>query len=109
MGTILDLTKKGSHTYVDNPYWSVFQIRVKFLLHSIYLNSNFNKLMDQEAKRHRYDDEIRYDDIQTKEVKTEAEKDQIKKETMQEKGVYLSNTDKGNVILFNILTLNDRY
>ena len=28
---------------------------------------------------------------------------------MNEKGVYLANTDQGNVILFNILTLNDRY
>lgn len=28
---------------------------------------------------------------------------------MLEKGVHLSNTDQGNVLLFNILTLNDRY
>lgn len=26
-----------------------------------------------------------------------------------EKGVHLSNTDRGNVLLFNILTLNERY
>lgn len=68
MGTILDLTKQSSHTYVDNPYWSVFQIRVKFLLHSIYVNSNFTKLMEQEAKRFRYEDQIRIEDNQIKQA-----------------------------------------
>ena len=109
MGTILDLSKQGSHTYVDNPHWSVFQIRVKFLLHSIYVNSNFNKIMEQEAKRYRYQDEIKIDDTISKEVQTEDEKLKQQKDRMNEKGVYLANTDQGNVILFNILTLNDRY
>ena len=57
MGTILDLNKQTSHSYVDNPYWSVFQIRVKFLLHSIYINKNFNQLLLQDKQRHRYEDE----------------------------------------------------
>ena len=57
MGTILDLTKRSSHSYVDNPYWSVFQIRVKFLLHNIYVNKNFSHLQVQDAKRHRYHDQ----------------------------------------------------
>jgi hypothetical protein len=28
---------------------------------------------------------------------------------MNEKGVHLANTDQGKVVLFNILTLNERY
>ena len=27
----MDLTKGSSHDYVDNPFWSVFQIKVKSL------------------------------------------------------------------------------
>ena len=29
MGTIMDLFKGSSHDYVDNPFWSVMQIKVK--------------------------------------------------------------------------------
>ena len=29
MGTVMDLARGGSHDYVDNPYWSIFQIKVK--------------------------------------------------------------------------------
>ncbi len=35
MGTIMDLTKGSSHDHVDNPFWSVFQIKVKHLQGSI--------------------------------------------------------------------------
>ena len=59
MGTLLDLNKSRSHSYVDNPYWSIFQIRVKFLLHSIYVNNNFKALKQEEGKRYQYQDEIR--------------------------------------------------
>jgi len=31
MGTIWDLTKRSSLDYVDNPYWSAFQIKVRNL------------------------------------------------------------------------------
>ena len=31
------------------------------------------------------------------------------KEMIEEKGVHLCNTDRGNVLLFNVLTLNERY
>lgn len=38
---MLDLfQKRSSHDYVDNPYWSLFQIRVKYLLHSIFIKQN---------------------------------------------------------------------
>jgi len=42
-------------------------------------------------------------------VSTQADKDQNLKDLCLEKGVHLSNTDRGNVLLFNILTLNERY
>ena len=35
MGTIMDLTKGSSHDHVDNPFWSVFQIKVKHLPGSV--------------------------------------------------------------------------
>jgi hypothetical protein len=31
MGTIWDLTKRSSFDYVDNPYWSIFQIKTRNL------------------------------------------------------------------------------
>ena len=31
MGTIWDLTKRSSLDYVDNPFWSAFQIKVRSL------------------------------------------------------------------------------
>ena len=34
MGTIMDLTRGSSHDHVDNPFWSVFQIKVKSLTSS---------------------------------------------------------------------------
>ena len=42
MGTILDLNKGATYDYVDNAYWSLFQIRVKYLLHKIYVDNNLN-------------------------------------------------------------------
>lgn len=42
MGTLLDLNKQSSFDYVDNAYWSCFQIRVKYLLHKIYVERNLN-------------------------------------------------------------------
>ena len=29
MGSIMDIARSGSHDYVDNPFWSVMQIKVK--------------------------------------------------------------------------------
>ena len=29
MGTVMDLMRGSTHDYVDNPYWSVLQIKVK--------------------------------------------------------------------------------
>ena len=29
MGTVMDLMRGGTHDYVDNPFWSVLQIKVK--------------------------------------------------------------------------------
>lgn len=29
MGTVMDLMRGSTHDYVDNPFWSVLQIKVK--------------------------------------------------------------------------------
>lgn len=44
MGTLLDLNKQSSFDYVDNSHWSSFQIRVKYLLHKIYVERNFDEI-----------------------------------------------------------------
>jgi hypothetical protein len=44
MGTLMDLNKSSTHDYVDNPYWSVFQVRVKYLLHNVYINNHLEQL-----------------------------------------------------------------
>jgi hypothetical protein len=44
MGTLFDLNKSSTHDYVDNPYWSVFQVRVKYLLHNVYINNHLEHL-----------------------------------------------------------------
>ena len=44
MGTLFDLGKASSHDYVDNPFWSIFQIRVKYLLHQIQVRENFETI-----------------------------------------------------------------
>ena len=33
MGTLFDMNKTSTHDYVDNPFWSINQIRVKYLMH----------------------------------------------------------------------------
>ena len=38
MVTLMDLNNSSTHDYVDNPYWSIFQIRVKYLLHDVFIN-----------------------------------------------------------------------
>ena len=61
MGTLLDLNKHSSHDYVDNHYWSVFQIRVKFLLHNIYVKNNIENLKKINMDKNKSSDEIAYE------------------------------------------------
>ena len=51
MGTLFDLNKNSTHDYVDNPFWSIFQIRVKTLLHDIYITKSFGKLKEVDNNR----------------------------------------------------------
>ena len=44
MGTLMDLNKRSTHDYVDNPYWSIIKIRVRYLLHQIYVSKNKDQL-----------------------------------------------------------------
>jgi hypothetical protein len=48
----MDLNKRSTHDYVDNPFFSMFQIRVKYLLHSIYVDQHKSKLikLEEDAK-----------------------------------------------------------
>ena len=50
MGTLLDLNKQASYDYVDNTHWSAFQIRIRYLLHKIYVEKNFDKLKPDYVK-----------------------------------------------------------
>ena len=50
MGTLLDLNKQASYDYVDNTHWSAFQIRIRYLLHKIYVEKNFEKLKPKAVK-----------------------------------------------------------
>ena len=44
MGTLFDLNKRKTHDYVDCPMWSIFQIRVKYILHKVYVNNKIEGL-----------------------------------------------------------------
>ena len=43
MGTLLDLPMTSSHDYVDNSFWSVMQIKVKYLTKHILNKSAPNE------------------------------------------------------------------
>ena len=57
MGTVLDLNRSTSHDYVDTPFWSVNQIRVKYLLHGIYVNKFFDEIYKRESSRPKFSEE----------------------------------------------------
>lgn len=110
MGTLLDLNKNASHDYVDNPYWSLFQIRVRYLLHNVYVDKNFDELRKQQEKydkQYSYKEEVRWQEQQMKGCNTEEEKQQYLKNYMKTKGIRLGDSDLGNVTLFTILSLDD--
>jgi hypothetical protein len=105
MGTLLDLNKNHSHDYVDNPFWSVFQIRTKFLLHSHFLNRHLPQLVSAEQKRLRFLEE---EEILKQELKNnEEDPSEYYKREFENKGVRLGLTDLGKVTLFVNLTMNE--
>jgi hypothetical protein len=67
----MDLNKSSTHDYVDNPYWSVFQVRVKYLLHNVYINSHLEQLEKQEEERQRTTEDIQQQNMETKDLNKE--------------------------------------
>ena len=108
MGTLLDLNKHSTHDYVDNPYWSVFQIRVKYLLHNIYVQNNLQQIKSSDDKRRKSNDEIQYEKLEDKTKKDPKEKEQSFMNTLQNKGVFIGDTDSAKVSLFVNLTMNEK-
>jgi hypothetical protein len=66
MGTLFDINKSSTHDYVDNPYWSVFQIRVKHLMHQQYIQHHFNFLKKYDQERYRNKEEQLWKDQEDK-------------------------------------------
>jgi len=78
MGTLFDLNKRSTHDYVDNPFWSVFQIKVKYLLHSLYVNQNESLLRKKENERYLTDEQKRWMETETKDLTAEQKSERVK-------------------------------
>ena len=77
MSALMDiLNRKMTHDHVDNPYFSVFQIRVRHLLHNNYIKHNFQALKKKEEERNRSKDLRKWKEIELND-KTAEEKDEV--------------------------------
>ena len=96
MGTLMDLNKKSTHDYVDNPYWSVFQVRVKYLLHNVYINNHLEQLQKTEEQRIRSEEDIKAEELETKDLKEDEKKDHFLTRLLS-RGAFIGDTDKSKV------------
>lgn len=96
MGTLMDLNKSSTHDYVDNPYWSVFQVRVKYLLHNVYINNHLEQLQKIDEQRTRTEEEIKAEQMETKDLKDHEKKDHFLSKLLS-RGAFIGDTDKSKV------------
>ena len=105
----MDLNKRGTHDYVDNPFFSIFQIRVRYLLHQIYIDQNYAKLSKQEDEAKLTPEELAWRQKVLPKESSAEQRQEYHKKILLEQGARIGDTDIGKVTLLVNLTFNERH
>ena len=91
----MDLNKRSTHDFVDTPYNSLYQVRVRYLLHGIYIDSKWKDLWQKETQRMYHREQIKWKTQENKDLTAEQVQNNYKSH-IKDRGLLLEDTEKGN-------------